>query len=91
MKPARNLVLRRTGHKRIKLLKVTSQKLREKILLELELYFIKCLGTTKIPLVHVILDDIIVPNTADNPAGNYNSDIDEIPQVWSRTSTCSGY
>ena len=60
-----------------KLLKVTAMKLREKME-DLESYFVKCLGTTKIPLAYVTRDDALVPLTANDPATNYTNDIDEM-------------
>ena len=44
----------------------------------LESYFVKCLGTTKISLAYVIRDDPNVPPTLDDPGTNYTCDIDEM-------------
>ena len=60
-----------------KLLKVTATKLREKME-DLESYFVKCLGTTKIPLAYVTHNDAIVLPAATDLPTNYPTDIDEM-------------
>ena len=60
-----------------KLLKVTATKLREKME-DLESYFVKCLGTTKIPLAYVTRNDALVLPAATDLPTNYPTDIDEM-------------
>ena len=60
-----------------KITKTTPKKLRE-TMEDLYLYFVKCLGTTKIPLVYITRDDPNVPASVDDPPGNYTSSTDEI-------------
>ena len=52
--------------------------LREIKKLQLQAYYVKCLGTTKIPLAYVIRDDANVPPIATDPHTNYTNDIDEM-------------
>jgi hypothetical protein len=60
-----------------KILKTTTKKLRE-TMEDLDSYFIKCLGMTKIPITYVTRVDQDVPVPVDDPAGNYASSTDEM-------------
>jgi hypothetical protein len=60
-----------------KIVKCTPKNLREKME-DLDAYFVKCLGTTKIPLAYVTRAEAEVPASAADPAGNYASVTDEI-------------
>jgi hypothetical protein len=60
-----------------KIIKTTPKKLRE-TMEDLDSYFVKRLGTTKIPLAYVTREDPAVPAQADDPAGNYTSSTDEM-------------
>jgi hypothetical protein len=55
-----------------KIVKYTPNNLREKME-DLDAYFVKYLGTTKIPLAYVTREEAEVPASAADPAGNYAS------------------
>jgi hypothetical protein len=60
-----------------KILKTTPKKLRE-TMEDLDSYFVKCLGTTKIPIAYVTRADPDVLAPVDDPSGNYASSTDEM-------------